>query len=69
MQEVPRAGEDLTGVLVPCRDRERRGVGGEVSIEELERAITAGGEDLGFVGFGKGEIEEGILCVEPGCGC
>jgi hypothetical protein len=38
---------------------------GEGDVEEFYGAIAAGGEDLVFVGFGPGAVEEGVLSVEP----
>jgi len=54
-------GEDFAGMLVPGLD----GEGGEGGVEELDGAVPTGGEELVFVGLGEGEVEEGVLSVEP----
>ena len=54
-------GEDFAGVFLPRGD----GIGGHVDVEELYGAVATGGEELRFVAFGPGCIEEGVLRVEP----
>jgi hypothetical protein len=53
--------EDLARVLGPRLDGEL----GHVDVEELDRAVAACGEELGFVRFGPARVEERVLCVEP----
>lgn len=60
--EVPVHGEDFAGVLLPGLDREVV----EGDVEELYGAVAAGSEDLRFVSFGPGGVEECVLGVEPG---
>ena len=54
-------GEDFSHVLFP-------GLHGEfvkADVEELDGAIAGGDEDLVLMRFGPGEVEEGVLRVEP----
>lgn len=53
--------EDFSHVLFP-------GLNGEfveADVEELDGAIAGGYEDLVLVGFGPGEVKEGVLRVKP----
>lgn len=62
--QVPVHGEDLSHVLFPGLYREFI----DTNVEELDGTITPSDQDLVLVRFGPGEIEEGILRVEPmGC--
>ena len=54
-------GEDLSVVLLPALYGELI----QSDVEELDGAITGCYEALVLVGLGPGEIEEGILRVEP----
>lgn len=54
--------EDFARVLAPRLDRELC----YVDVEELDGAVAARGEDLRFVRFGPGRVEERVLRVEPG---
>jgi hypothetical protein len=54
--------KDFARVLLPGCD----GVGGYVDIEEFDGAVAAGCEELVFVRFGPGAVEERVLGVEPG---
>lgn len=57
-------GEDFPLVLLP-------GLYGEVVeryVEELDRAVAGGNYRLVFVRFGPGDVEEGVLRVEPDVG-
>lgn len=59
--EIPVDGEDFALVLLP-------GLNGEVvdaDVEELDGAIAGCDDELVFMGFGPGEIVEGVLGVEP----
>jgi len=53
--------EDFPVMLFPGLDWEFI----ETNVEELDGAIAGCDEALIFVGFGPGEIEEGILGVKP----
>lgn len=52
--------EDLAAVLLPTRDGEV----GEADVEELDAAIAAGGQELVFMRFGPGRVEEAVLGFE-----
>ena len=55
-------GEGFSHVLLP-------GLNGEfvnADVEEFDGAVAGGDEDLVLVRFGPGEVEEGVLGVEPG---
>jgi hypothetical protein len=53
--------EDLARVLAPRLDGELV----HVDVEELDRAVAAGGEELRFVRLRPARVEERVLCVEP----
>lgn len=59
--EVPVHGEDFSHVLFPGLD----GKLVNTNVEELDGAIAGGDEDLVLMRFGPGEVEEGVLRVEP----
>lgn len=59
--EVPMYGEDFAGMLLPCCDWEV----GERDVEELYGAVAAGSQELAFVCFRPGTVEEGVLSIEP----
>ncbi len=63
--QVPGAGEGFTGVFGECRYREG---GFAVGVEEAEGSITAGGEEMGGVGFGVADIVECVLGWVPESG-
>lgn len=37
----------------------------DTDVEELDGAIAGGDQDLVLVRFGPGEVEEGVLRIEP----
>ena len=55
-------GEDFTVVLLPGLDGEFV----QADVEELYRAISRRDEDLVLVSLRPGEVEEGVLGIEPG---
>lgn len=54
-------GEDFSHVLFPGLDGELV----DADVEELDGAIAGRDQDLVLVRFGPGEVEEGVLRVEP----
>ncbi len=54
-------GEGFSHVLFPGLDGEFV----NADVKELDGAVTGGDEDLVLVRFGPGEVEEGVLGVEP----
>ena len=59
--QVPVYSEDFSIMLFPTLDRELV----KPNVEELDGAIAGCYEALVLVGLGPGEIEEGVLRVEP----
>ena len=61
VDEVPVDGEDFAVVLLPGLDGELF----QTKVEELYRAIAGGDEDLVLMRLGPGEVEKGVLGIEP----
>lgn len=59
--QVPVYSEDFSIMLFPALNRELV----KPNVEELDGAITGRYQALVLVGLGPGEIEEGVLRVEP----